>query len=209
MRWLFFAFSGFLFIECSEEIFHFCDESCGPQVSKCMLLQACNCVINTPRNNCSCCKNCTQCLGNMYADCCACVGLCKTSSGSVLSWNSEVEDFELPLDTENIFEERIAFMPGANWASYSFPVSEEIRKKDATSQSLPELLLSDSSEIANCTVIFFNQCISADDCKRRCKVSSAAKMRWFHTGCCECVSENCINYGLGDPRCANCKSGKL
>lgn len=28
--------------------------------------------------------------------------------------------------------------------------------------------------------------------------------RWFRTGCCECVGNTCINYGLKDNRCADC-----
>lgn len=29
-------------------------------------------------------------------------------------------------------------------------------------------------------------------------------MRWFHDGCCECIGEYCINYGINDSRCIQC-----
>ncbi len=56
-----------------------CNETeCGPRVSKCMLLKACNCSINRDsilHNNCSCCNECIQCLDKQYMQCCACVGM--------------------------------------------------------------------------------------------------------------------------------------
>ena len=28
--------------------------------------------------------------------------------------------------------------------------------------------------------------------------------RWFHDGCCECVGNTCINYGINESRCLEC-----
>ena len=34
----------------------------------------------------------------------------------------------------------------------------------------------------------------------------AASYRWFHNSCCECVSKNCINYGIEQADCLECPS---
>lgn len=48
-----------------------CNESiCASQVSKCMLTQSCRCDLK----NCSCCRDCRQCLSYLYTECCSCVG---------------------------------------------------------------------------------------------------------------------------------------
>lgn len=48
-----------------------CNEAvCASVVSKCMLTQSCKCDLK----NCSCCKECFNCLGDLYSECCSCVG---------------------------------------------------------------------------------------------------------------------------------------
>uniref|UniRef100_A0A915HKV4 Tsg N-terminal domain-containing protein n=1 Tax=Romanomermis culicivorax TaxID=13658 RepID=A0A915HKV4_ROMCU len=53
------------------------EETCGAIVSKCMLLKSCNCSM-TPADlvgkNCTCCRECVTCLGDLFSKCCACVG---------------------------------------------------------------------------------------------------------------------------------------
>ncbi|CAG0879597.1 unnamed protein product [Darwinula stevensoni] len=47
-----------------------CNEAvCASIVSKCMLTQSCKCNLQ----NCSCCKDCFQCLANLFDECCSCV----------------------------------------------------------------------------------------------------------------------------------------
>jgi len=52
----------------------------------------------------------------------------------------------------------------------------------------------------NCSVVFMNQCSSWTKCKADCTSMGAKSYRWFHDGCCECVSELCLNYGLNQSR---------
>lgn len=33
-------------------------------------------------------------------------------------------------------------------------------------------------------------------------------LRWFHDGCCECVGQTCINYGIKESRCRECPENK-
>jgi hypothetical protein len=48
-----------------------CNEAvCASIVSKCTLTQACKCELK----NCSCCRECFDCLTYLYDECCSCVG---------------------------------------------------------------------------------------------------------------------------------------
>lgn len=47
---------------------------CASIVSKCMLTQSCKCDLK----NCTCCKDCFNCLSYLYSECCSCVGELKT-----------------------------------------------------------------------------------------------------------------------------------
>lgn len=54
-----------------SEIVDGCNEAvCGSVVSKCLLTQKCKCDLK----NCTCCKECAQCLSYLYSECCSCVG---------------------------------------------------------------------------------------------------------------------------------------
>ena len=48
-----------------------CNEAvCASIVSKCTLTQSCKCEMK----NCTCCKECFDCLSYLYSECCSCVG---------------------------------------------------------------------------------------------------------------------------------------
>lgn len=52
------------------------DAVCGSIVSKCTLLQSCNCTIEEGEE-CTCCKRCQSCLEPLYTECCSCFeGFC-------------------------------------------------------------------------------------------------------------------------------------
>lgn len=48
---------------CNEQV-------CASMVSKCMLTASCKCDLK----DCSCCKECYNCLSYLYSECCSCVG---------------------------------------------------------------------------------------------------------------------------------------
>lgn len=57
----------------------------------------------------------------------------------------------------------------------------------------------------NCTVAFMSKCMSMGKCKQSCKSMGAAKYRWFHAeGCCQCIGDTCIDYGLNEAMCLLC-----
>lgn len=48
-----------------------CNEAvCASIVSKCTLTQACKCTLT----NCTCCRECFDCLTYLYDECCSCLG---------------------------------------------------------------------------------------------------------------------------------------
>ncbi|KAH8380006.1 hypothetical protein KR009_008483 [Drosophila setifemur] len=71
--------------------------------------------------------------------------------------------------------------------------------------SLDDLHSSDPSESGlNCTVLYLDQCTSWNKCRQTCLKTGATSYRWFHDGCCECVGEHCVNYGINESRCRLC-----
>ena len=60
----------------------------------------------------------------------------------------------------------------------------------------------------NCTVAFMTGCNSWVKCKRSCQSMGAASYRWFHDGCCQCVGNTCLNYGLKQSKCSKCPKKK-
>ena len=64
-----------------------------------------------------------------------------------------------------------------------------------------ELTASKHGDIKNCTVAFVNKHLSMDKCKQACQALGAKHFRWFDEGCCECIGEYCLNYGVSKPEC--------
>lgn len=58
-----------------------------------------------------------------------------------------------------------------------------------------------SKPIKNCTVAFINRYLSMTKCRQYCQALGAKHFRWFHDGCCECVSQYCLGYGIHEPKC--------
>ncbi|XP_030757616.1 twisted gastrulation protein homolog 1-A-like [Sitophilus oryzae] len=190
-----------------------CNEAvCGSVVSKCLLTESCNCDFNF--DNCSCCKDCLNCLGYLYTECCSCVDMCPkpNATSSPLSKKSHVEDFQesLPGLFNALTEAPDNFK---RWNSTTFPIDIDIthynnkkeikfmiQQKNAEQSVLPSSII----YTVNCTVAFWAQCISWTKCKSSCQSMEAESFKWFHDGCCECVGDKCINYGINESRCSNC-----
>ncbi|CAG5130822.1 unnamed protein product [Candidula unifasciata] len=196
-----------------------CNEAiCAPLVSKCMLINCCDCEMNDLKN-CTCCRDCQVCLSKLYTECCSCVGLCPPPDPTdEMTKSSSVEDLPDPIpDLFNVLTEevdhqqrwttftyavdldKLAFIPGTDKAVKIITVG----KADETNvlKEEPERILG----IKNCTVAFFSDCMSMAKCKTSCKSMGAAKYRWFHEhGCCQCVGSSCYDYGLSEPKCLRC-----
>lgn len=61
----------------------------------------------------------------------------------------------------------------------------------------------------NCTVVFMNDCMSYNKCKKYCSKIGSGSFRWFHDTCCECISPECIiDIGINWSRCSYCPPWK-
>ncbi|XP_057664960.1 protein twisted gastrulation-like [Diorhabda carinulata] len=187
-----------------------CNEAvCGSVVSKCLLTKACNCDLK----NCTCCKECINCLSSLYSECCSCVDICPkpNETETDLSKKSHVEEFDegVPQLFSVLTESPDSLK---RWDTKTFPVDMEFNYYDPKKQ-IKITMLSVEQEVdseklnaitVNCTVVFWGQCMSWKKCKTSCQSMGASSYRWFHDGCCECVGQYCIKYGINESRCSQC-----
>ncbi|CAH1395499.1 unnamed protein product [Nezara viridula] len=202
------VFTIFLLTQMSE----CCNEAvCASIVSKCMITQSCKCDLK----NCSCCKECFSCLSHLYSECCSCVDMCPKPNHTVsaLSSKSHVED--LPEAIPNLFQVLTSEADAQQrWITFNFPVDIDTshyhprldktikyRTKNVEQEVDPR---KDMMITLNCSVAYLSQCMPWNKCKGSCQSMGAVSYRWFHDGCCECIGENCINYGINESRCLKC-----
>ncbi|KAF5269541.1 hypothetical protein FQA39_LY08730 [Lamprigera yunnana] len=188
-----------------------CNEAvCGSVVSKCLLTQSCRCDLK----NCTCCKECYSCLGQLYSECCSCVDMCPKpadAGGTSLSTKSHVEEFAEKVS--GLFQVLTEDPdPQNRWTSFTYAIDLDATLF-APKKEIKLHMQSVEQEVApikvnvttlNCTVAFMSQCMSWTKCRSSCQSMGASSYRWFHDGCCECVGDTCINYGINDSRCRKC-----
>lgn len=185
-----------------------CNEAvCGSVVSKCLLTKSCDC---DRTEDCSCCKSCFNCLSDLYTECCSCVDMCPqiNETENTLSTQSHVEDFKENVDA--LFQVLTEY-PDDRWSSLTFPMDIDISmystKKEVKfyMKTQPQETIPNRNILTlNCTVSYWNDCMSWMKCKSSCHSMGASSYRWFHDGCCECIGKYCINYGVNESRCHNC-----
>uniref|UniRef100_A0A8D8RWT1 Protein twisted gastrulation n=1 Tax=Cacopsylla melanoneura TaxID=428564 RepID=A0A8D8RWT1_9HEMI len=189
-----------------------CNEAvCASIVSKCMITQSCKCDMK----NCTCCKDCLNCLSYLWTECCSCVDLCpkpNSTATSELSKQSHVEDLTdaIPTlfkvltsesDTLHRFD-TITFPVDFPLAQFKPQFEKEIKyKMQSSEQETTDPL---TAVTLNCTVAYMSTCMSWSKCKTSCRSMGSTSVRWFHDGCCECIGDTCINYGINQSRCQNC-----
>jgi hypothetical protein len=188
-----------------------CNEAvCGSIVSKCLLTQSCKCDLK----NCTCCKDCYNCLSYLYEECCSCVGICPKSNDTetTLSTKSHIEEFSEPVP--GLFNVLTEYPDNEKrWNSTTFPINIEINQI-SQKKEIKIHMQSAEQEVApiksnefitfNCTVAFMSTCMSWIKCKSSCQTMGASSYRWFHDGCCECIGDNCVGYGINESRCREC-----
>ncbi|XP_020282159.1 twisted gastrulation protein homolog 1-A-like isoform X2 [Pseudomyrmex gracilis] len=214
---LFFTIAvGILLLAIGAKYSEACNEAiCASVVSKCMLTTSCKCDLK----ECTCCKECYNCLNYLYDECCSCVDLCPKPNvtDNPLSRKSHVEDFSEPVPA--LFQALTSEAdPHERWLTMTYPVDfdmtqfkymknadEDVNYKTKTaSQEMDLNTLKPNVVTKNCTVAFMAQCCSWNKCKAACQSMGAASFRWFHDGCCECIGDTCINYGINESRCTQC-----
>jgi hypothetical protein len=199
-----------------------CNEAvCASIVSKCTLLKSCECTIEEGKP-CTCCDRCKKCLDYLLTECCSCFELCPERNVTEATQDSTVFDFKSP--EPELWDALIEDSNLDAWERYSFPVDVHpsmvkgvaaaavatAAKKTVSSPSVnlldqTEAVLSvDDLVTVNCTVVFLNQCVSANKCKASCSTMGATSGRWFEDGCCECIGHHCLSYGINESRCPAC-----
>ncbi|VEN61518.1 unnamed protein product [Callosobruchus maculatus] len=178
-----------------------CNEAvCGSVVSKCLLIKSCSCDLETK----PCARECFNCLGIRYEDCCTCVDMCPKSAEDLgsLTKKSVVEDFQEAVP--QLFQALTEFPDQlGQWTALEIPMDINI-KANPDDAGKPKFLS------INCTVVFWSQCMTWKKCRNGCLSMGASSYRWFHDGCCECVGQSCVNYGLDENRCPQCpKNGTV
>ncbi|XP_078607342.1 twisted gastrulation protein homolog 1-A-like [Branchiostoma floridae x Branchiostoma japonicum] len=209
-----------------------CNEAlCAPDVSRCLLLETCNC--KPTEDNCTCCQDCFKCLHRLWDECCDCVAMCKKNhTRAAASSKSSISDLTDPIPSlfkaltdpsqDTHLKWTIMRIPAdgdtpAISAHHFFHVKEKLQQGEDVlledqliDKSLPDLpVLSPPHHNSTqdlCTVVFFDDCMSDDKCKMSCESMGASRYRWFHNGCCQCIGPDCKNYGLNKVKCSNCMS---
>ncbi|XP_017063575.1 protein twisted gastrulation [Drosophila eugracilis] len=166
---------------------------CGSVVSKCLITQSCQCKLN----DCHCCKDCLNCLGELYIECCGCLDMCPKHKDALpsLTQRSEIGDIE---GVPELFD-TITAVDDDGWSTIRFSMRAGFKQRVQGGSSD-----SGNGSVTLCTVIYVNSCIRSNKCRQQCESMGASSYRWFHDGCCECVGENCLNYGINESRCRGC-----
>jgi len=184
---------------------------CASIVSKCMLLQSCKCDLQP---DCTCCKQCFECLDYLYSECCSCVDMCPKPNVTIheLSRMSHREPLEGSIPT--LFQALTAQSDvQARWSIVTFPIDIDT---SAFQPGRKGVVVEAQSTVAdpglvtvNCTVAYMGQCMSWNKCKASCTSMGSSSYRWFHDGCCECVGSECQArtenmFGIDQSRCEEC-----
>lgn len=193
-----------------------CNEAvCASIVSKCTLTQACKCTLT----NCTCCRECFDCLTYLYDECCSCLELCpKPNLTTSVTMHSQVGDLKEPMpDLFNILTEEKDLQ--GRWATFTYPIDidqswfqpkvDTPPNKDVVSLAGGKILVDPSKEVitVNCTVAYMSQCMPLNKCRNSCHSMGASFFRWFHDGCCQCIGRTCLHYGIDESRCSSCTLG--
>lgn len=165
---------------CNEQI-------CASIVSKCMLTASCKCDLK----NCTCCKECYNCLNYLYGECCSCVDMCpKPNETQQARWSTSLVD---QLDGFPELFQALTVVQGDQdkWVSFTFPVDfqealfKNIKEPSFSiidpDQDLEQVvkLHGDKQNVVtvNCTVAYVSQCLSLGKCRTHCNEMGATSMR--------------------------------
>lgn len=168
-----------------------CNESvCGSVVSKCLLNRSCECELP---GKCTSLKICKKCLDKHYTECCPCVDMCPTESVRNVT-ESEISEFN---GNSAIFDVLSRVPDNELYATYF------------NGELIPSNKLIEYDDVnlygqKNCTVIFWNSCMTNKKCETSCEDMGAQSSRWFLDGCCECIGDSCIPSGINENKCNHC-----
>ena len=86
----------------------------------------------------------------------------------------------------------------SRWDKHTFQ-EDYVRINQPTSGSgssvVPEVLQK------NCTVAFLRNDMGDTKCQKSCASMGATSYRWFDNGCCQCIGDSCVRYGIDQAKC--------
>jgi len=140
-------------------------------------------------------------------------------TGSSLSKKSQVEDISNAVP--GLFQ-ALTIEPDTErrWTAFTYPVDHDLTYLSPSPKQELHIQVFESNGVAqedpakpnvltiNCTVAYMSDCMSINKCKANCQSMGASSYRWFHDGCCECIGNYCINYGVNESRCLKCSASK-
>lgn len=148
---------------------------CGSVVSKCLLTQSCQCKLT----DCYCCKDCLNCLGELYTECCSCLDMCPIHNDtlSALAPKSQIGDFE---GVPELFDALTSDDDDDQWMTVRFPMRNSLQRHfnmatgsfgfgSPLSDVLDENKFAHKSSSVNCTVIYLNTCTNNIKCLQYCE----------------------------------------
>ncbi|XP_033625566.1 twisted gastrulation protein homolog 1-A-like [Asterias rubens] len=188
-----------------------CNENrCASEVSKCQLIGSCGCRYEA--ENCSCCLNCSRCLADYWEECCSCTGLCRAQGQSPIpEWrlSTLLELTPLPSLFQALTSLEASQDPNLRWIAMPLTLKEQgllimPPGKTMEEEESPIFTSVNSTGLEECVVAYMDDCTSLGKCENTCRSMGAARQRWFHNGCCECVGSSCLSYGKNEPQCKEC-----
>uniref|UniRef100_UPI00358ED410 twisted gastrulation protein homolog 1 isoform X1 n=2 Tax=Myxine glutinosa TaxID=7769 RepID=UPI00358ED410 len=175
---------------------------CASDVSRCLIQELCHCKPSS--GNCTCCKQCMLCLADLWIKCCDCVGMCnpKNYTDSHPTAKSSVEDLTDPIPS--LFRALTDGNTVLNWNIVTISLKEQWDHPAHLLHNYTGFMSKPDDYLPSCRVVYFNDCMSINNCRMSCESMGASKYRWFHNACCECIGPDCLNYGSRKPHCLNC-----
>uniref|UniRef100_H2Y5W7 Uncharacterized protein n=1 Tax=Ciona savignyi TaxID=51511 RepID=H2Y5W7_CIOSA len=186
---------------------------CASVVSYCLIQDKCGCDATI---NCSCCADCARCLDQHYRHCCDCVGMRRGRNYTTIVppiMTSTVAIFDKP-EPRLFVALTESSVPALRCSIVRFPVSQELAAHGSRElyhrrhHGKPPEVAQDIEHTATkdpiCVVMYFDECMSLNDCRMNCESTGSTSYRWFHNGCCECVGPDCLNHGHMEAKCSNC-----
>ncbi|XP_022092149.1 twisted gastrulation protein homolog 1-like isoform X2 [Acanthaster planci] len=214
--WLTLALLGVLWVAAVGNIIGCNEHRCASEVSKCQLIGSCGCSYDA--DNCTCCLDCSRCLGDSWEECCPCTGLCRAlGQDPIPPWRlSTLLDLDsFPSLFNALTGLEASQETNMRWAAFPLTLKDQgiivVPTTDMPTvyeEESPTLAAVSNSSMSNeCIVAYMHDCNSLEKCQTTCSSMGAAKQRWFHNGCCECIGEGCLSYGKNEALCKECAAG--
>jgi len=167
---------------------------CNPEVEK-----------KIYNGRCPCCERCYDCMGELFDDCCSCLGMCDLPSHDTNEVHITVLHFQTNEDEGFGRFKEVTDVSIDNLFNVNFDVYHNDK-------------IVENSSNTHHRRAFYNYCMPYSECAINCQSMGAGHTRWFHRemsdkGCCECMDPRMrsshLNHDGAQPLCSQCNEDKL